>query len=160
GLTKQQKFAFAAGGGVLAVLGVLVVVVALGRGGPRKDDEPGPDNPVVKKPEEPPDELTSRIRDLENPKPRVRASAARELGRLGKSAVAAIPALVKALRDKEMEVRREAVSALGLVGKEAPSRAVVDGLTVSLEPPGEDERVLRVAVEALAGIGSPDALTA
>jgi HEAT repeat protein len=57
-----------------------------------------------------------------------RKAAADALGRLGDSAVAALPGLVNALADSSVDVRRAAAQALGLMG--VASDDVLTGLTV------------------------------
>ena len=72
---------------------------------------------------------------LENDKdPKVRQAAAQKLEPLGNKAVAAVPALVKALKDPDAAVREAATSALGAIDPSnkalvdsAPARATVNG---------------------------------
>src|SRR5690349_5428910 len=60
--------------------------------------------------------VTTLSQLLNNPKLEVRKAAATELGDLGPTAAPAAPALVEALKDKEIMVRAEAASALVRIG--------------------------------------------
>ena len=62
------------------------------------------------------DPLQDLMRRLKSPEARVRARAADELGKRGRSASAAAPALRKALKDKDRRVRASAALALGSAG--------------------------------------------
>lgn len=71
-----------------------------------------------------------------------RIAAAEALGRLGKSSVPAVPALLRALHDPRADVRWRAATALARIGPSA-----VDGLTRKLEDP--DPVVRQAAAYAL-----------
>jgi cyclophilin family peptidyl-prolyl cis-trans isomerase/HEAT repeat protein len=96
--------------------------------------------------------------------PALRARAALAIGRVGLPAD--IPVLVSALRDAAQEVREAAVFALGEaidagtlaeIGIDAPDKAAVDALLVSLsEDPSAEAR--RRAGEALGKSGAPAAI--
>ena len=53
----------------------------------------------------------------------MRCSAAEALGQIGPKAEAAVPALAKALQDKEEKVRQDAAVALGRIGPKAQAAA-------------------------------------
>ena len=84
------------------------------------------------------------IAALGDPRPQVRANAARALGRMGQSAASAVPALVTALRDGEADVQYAAARALGAVG--ATAEQTVLALVACLGEPG---RLSAVAGQAL-----------
>ncbi len=72
-----------------------------------------------------------------------RKYAARALGNLGPKATAAVPALAKALSDKDAEVRREAAWSLGLIGPAA--KKALPELQKALK---DSDHVVPVAAEA------------
>jgi HEAT repeat protein len=99
---------------------------------------------------------------LKSPNPGVRAKAAMSLGELGGAAKVAVPALDKALADRNLNVRYWAASALKRIGPEA--KGAIPGLISALKtlPGGSPELegparyypdVRSVAAEALGTIG-------
>jgi HEAT repeat protein len=92
------------------------------------------------------------IEDLTKPDPEARGKAAAALGNLGPHAVAAVPALVKALQDDDATVYSKAIFALARAGKPA-----VPALIEALK--SENSQVREGAAEVLGEIGK-DAKTA
>ena len=93
-------------------------------------------------------------RVVRGPHPALRSEAANALGNYGRKAEVAIPALVTALKDRDVSVSSTAAVALGKVGVE--SRDAVKGLVDALE---RDPMLAASAAEALGRIG-PNAATA
>jgi HEAT repeat protein len=91
------------------------------------------------------------VRDLCVPEAQDRQRAAEELGKIGLAAKIATPALVKALKDEDSNVRGSAVNALGKLGN--ASEPVLQGLLAQLTD--EASWVRRNAVEALGKLGNP-----
>ncbi len=81
--------------------------------------------------------------------PQQRAQAATVLGLLGDQAQAAVPALVEAIKDEEVQVRRIIVAALGEIGIAA--RSAVPALVASLR--NRHDIVRRRAAQCLAELG-------
>ncbi len=81
----------------------------------------------------------------------VRSDAAKTLGKLGKDAQAAIPALIDALGDKDHSVRSRAAEALGLLG--AAAKEAVPALRKAME----DRYVKRAAIKSIEQIQSAPA---
>jgi HEAT repeat protein len=92
--------------------------------------------------------LESLSEALQSSDPSVRLDAITSLGRLGRKARRAVPALVEALKDHSVPVRKLAALALGEIG----SRDAVRGLRHLLHD--EDARVRRCAALALMNIGA------
>ncbi len=82
----------------------------------------------------------------DDPEPQVRASAAAALGRI--KAGESVATLMRALRDPDWRVRRQAAAALADIG--APA---IPSLVSALAAP--EESVQAMAVDALRGIGAP-----
>jgi HEAT repeat protein len=103
-------------------------------------------------------ELRALISILQGPDQTKRREAAQELGELGPEAKDAIPALRKALRDKDLFVRRFSAQALGKIGKGEGDKDTISSLFLATGD--EKEEVQKAAVEALAqmGPGATDAL--
>jgi HEAT repeat protein len=81
---------------------------------------------------------------LLDPSPTVRAESARGLGAFGPAAVGAVPALMRTVKDPEIEVRIAAVEALGAIGRE--TQELVDLLAwAALQ---EGDAILRKAAAA------------
>jgi HEAT repeat protein len=59
------------------------------------------------------------VQALDNPDPKVRKTAATKLGNVGTADAEALPALMKALKDKDAKVRSEVILALVKFGPEA-----------------------------------------
>lgn len=101
------------------------------------------------------DRLVQRfVVQLTNKEPAVRTTAATSLGMLGRRAVPAVPALVKALSDPSKNVRRAAARSLGKI----KSPDAVDPLIASLRD--RDKYVARTAALALRNIGTEKAVRA
>ena len=93
----------------------------------------------------------------QNPDANVRVSSAETLGRIGlvrKGAEAAIPALIRALKDQDVGVRSSAAWALGRIGKSA--EAAIPTLIQVLK--GQDVSVRKNAAYALMKIETPEAI--
>jgi HEAT repeat protein len=73
---------------------------------------------------------------LDNKDPIYRTQAATSLGQIGPGAKEAVPALIKALKDKYYTVRQFAAQALGEIGPEA--EAAIPQLTAALKDPAEE----------------------
>jgi len=67
---------------------------------------------------------TALVNALRNADPRVRRNAVEALGGLGKEAAAAIPDLVLALNDRDMDVRWGSAVALGKIGSQATASLI------------------------------------
>jgi len=93
--------------------------------------------------------LPSLVEAIGSTEPGIRSSAAEALGRLRASA--AVPLLVRHLKDSDETVRRSSAAALTEIGSEA-----IPGLVEALSDPSE--RTLRLAAEALGRIGDPQAV--
>jgi len=78
-----------------------------------------------------------------------RVAAAHFLGKMGRLAKAAVPALIEALKDEEKSLRRQAAMALGKIGSEA--KPAVSALIEVIRT--KDPDVFYEAVEALRKIG-------
>ncbi len=87
------------------------------------------------------------IRQLKSPSASKRRSAAAMLGRKGKEAAAAVPALVEALKDSNSLVRFQSIVALGDIGSEQ----AISGLQPLLHTP--DVRTRQLVATSLAKIG-------
>ena len=99
--------------------------------------------------------LGGTIDQLQNTKNEfVRRSAAEGLGEIGDPA--AVPFLIKALKDKDMVVRSLALYSLGKIGDPAAVPALIKALKVKANEPD----VRRFAVETLGEIGDPAAVPA
>lgn len=82
-------------------------------------------------------------------RPEVRGRAAVLIGRMGPKGAAAVSALIAALGDKDIEVRREVLLALASIGPDAaPAKAELIKLLADSEP-----RVAAVAAYALGSMG-------
>ena len=81
------------------------------------------------------DELQDKLRELlrSDPVPEVRQEAARAVSVTGDSPDAAVDALVDALGDANVGVRRAAILALGRVRHERASEALLDAVTAHPE---------------------------
>ena len=77
----------------------------------------------------------------------VRGRAARALGRIGSSAVAAAPGLILLLKDEDETVRREAIEAVGKV--RGPTAAIVEALVELLQ---DASPLLRAAAATELGV--------
>jgi len=66
-----------------------------------------------------PEKLPHLIDQVKSTEPRRRAVAAWRIGRLGRKAGAAVPALMSLAEDDDLFARREAVDALGRIGPAA-----------------------------------------
>jgi HEAT repeat protein len=105
--------------------------------------------------------ITALIEALDMDEPSAREKAARTLGGLGEAAVGAVPALTKALKDKQMEVRLAAGKGLWNITKNAD--LVVPVLIELLKakwssaPAVSEERrrFLQSVIESLCRIGAP-----
>jgi len=95
--------------------------------------------------------LSALLVRIDSPEPRLRASAARALGRLGPAASPAVPRLVRRLGDPEPPVRAGAAWALGQIGP--PARPALLPLVERLRD--DDPSVRFHAGESLGRIG-PD----
>ncbi len=91
------------------------------------------------------------INQLKDKNYRVRYRAADALGKQGPAASAAVPALRKALKDPDRDVRKAATRALVKMGA-----AAVPALRKALKDP--DEGVRKAAADALGKLGQGDAL--
>lgn len=116
-------------------------------------DPPGKDRKVDEPPRPTDDEL-KEIRELmgkvtRGRHPSIRANAAGSLGNFGPKAHVAVPALVTALKDRDVTVSSAAASALGKVGLHSKDavRALVDALD-------RDPALATCAAEALGRIGA------
>ena len=100
-------------------------------------------------------ELIGFLQGSDNAK---RREAAQELGELGPEGKSAIPALRKALRDKDLFVRRFSAQSLGKIAKGEGDKDTVSALFLATND--EKEEVQKAAIEALAqmGPGTTDAL--
>lgn len=100
------------------------------------------------------EDLKRRIRRLINdlfvPEVEDRRRAAEEIEKIGLAAKAAVPALVRALKDKDYNVRRSATKALGNLRN--TSEPVLQGLLLQLKD--ENSRVRFCAAEALGKLGN------
>jgi len=92
--------------------------------------------------------LESLNEALHSSDPGVRLDAIGSLGCLGCKARRAVPALVEALKDRSIPVRKMAALALGEIGSQGATRALRDALQ------DEDARVRRCAALALMNIGA------
>lgn len=107
----------------------------------------------IKEPEYDGIPLSSWIKDLtEAPAPYSRNSAAYAISGMGPAAVAAVPALIKALEDPEATVRFPACIALREIGPDA--KAAVPALTKALDDRNDD--VSHMARKALIKITGED----
>lgn len=97
------------------------------------------------------DVVDVHVAALSSPKPTMRVSAARALGRLGWGAEPATPGLILMLADSEWESRAAAAQALGKIGDRTPEIGV--SLRALVDDP--DERVRRSARDALLDLGLP-----
>ncbi|MBD2338452.1 HEAT repeat domain-containing protein [Calothrix sp. FACHB-156] len=100
------------------------------------------------------EQLQRRIRRLINdlfvPEVEDRLRAVQELEKMGVAAKSAAPALVKALKDQDFQVRRIAAELLGKLGN--GSEPVLQGLLPLLND--QDNYVRRIAAEALGQLGN------
>jgi len=93
--------------------------------------------------------LSVWVKELEAPNVTARSRAAQVLGEMGTKARSAAPALMRALKDLDWEVRRDAVVALAEVGGEL--KLTVPALTEALK---DSEQPVRLsAVKSLGKIG-------
>lgn len=96
-------------------------------------------------------EIEKCIRNLQEYElPTTRAHAAKVLGQMGPAAGPAVPALIKALQHKELQVRRAAAGALGNIG---PDPDAIRALVACLKDPKALARTQ--AAESLGWIGPP-----
>jgi HEAT repeat protein len=91
------------------------------------------------------------LSDLTSGSENKRRRAAYALGRIGPAAKAAVPALVKAVNDPNMEPRWYAVDALGRIGGDAQVAATI---AAAIRNPENDVYVRRNAVKALGRLGA------
>jgi HEAT repeat protein len=105
---------------------------------------------LVAQPSPTPEDLA---RDLRSPIAAVRIAAAEGLGKIGVSAVAAVPALARALEDPDVVVRSHAAWALGKIGR--PAEVIVPLLITRLQSPSEEWPVRHNAGLSLSWIGAP-----
>jgi HEAT repeat protein len=127
----------------LVLLVTALAPPALGRDKPGKDDDaPRPTEDELKEIRQ----LMRRV--VRGPHPSLRSEAATALGNYGRKAEVAIPALVTALKDRDVSVSSTAAVALGKVGGE--SRDAVRALVEALE---RDPSLAMSAAEALGRIG-------
>jgi HEAT repeat protein len=85
----------------------------------------------------------------------LRLEAARALGKLGPAAAVAVPALIAALQERNLNLRLAAVSALGGVG--AAAAPAIPALAVAMA--GVHLVLARLAAQALSRIGLPAVAT-
>lgn len=95
--------------------------------------------------------VASYISDLGNPDPKTRATAAENLMKMGETAQAAVPALIKLLDDEDTHVRTRAADALGQIGPAA--RAGIPRLQQLLRDTRADPMLQWSAAITLANIG-------
>lgn len=88
----------------------------------------------------------------------VRRSAAEALGNLGD--LTAVPNLINALKDDQHYVRRAVARALGKIGDPAAIPALIDHLDDTRGPEWEESRMCDIVAEALAAVGTPQAMSA
>jgi len=93
-------------------------------------------------------ELIARLGNSDNFK---RREAAKELSELGPEAKSALPALRKAMRDKDLFVRRFAAEAMGKIAAGTGDKDTVSVLFLATND--EKEEVQKAAIEALALMG-------
>jgi HEAT repeat protein len=107
--------------------------------------------------------LEDLVKGLESPNPGARAMAATSLSKMGPAAEPAVPALSKALADRDLNVRYWAATALKAVGPAAQAAVpalinaldTVPGGSPPLDGPARYYADVRsVAAEALGAIGS------
>lgn len=98
-----------------------------------------------------PAEVQNLIRSLQNPDPIERLVAAKQLGKIGPDARAALPALQKLLQDPDEDVRRVAENSIRLIGAAPGPSEAVRKLMGKLESPDVLERL--VAAKELARFG-------
>jgi HEAT repeat protein len=98
-------------------------------------------------------DVDSLVRDLGSKDPEVRRLAAKQLSEMGedaRDARDAFPALVKALKDEDVYVRRFAVQAIGAIGSK--NSGTVSALSTALKD--SNKRVVDAAVDALGKVGA------
>ncbi len=97
--------------------------------------------------------VSTLIRTLDDPSPRVRESAAAGLIGHGTHARVAIPHLLKLVNDKDRGVRASALGALGCIEKASgkPNPVVIAALIHALDD--SDIEVRLMTAEALVGLG-------
>jgi HEAT repeat protein len=96
------------------------------------------------------EDVNDLIQKLQSPTDDVRRDAAQELGKLGAEARDAVPALTKALQDKNLFVRRYSAQTLGKIGLDA--KEAVSGLAKALDD--KHKEVAEAAAEALGHLGA------
>jgi HEAT repeat protein len=89
--------------------------------------------------------VAEHVRDLQSSNAQARAQAALALGKLGKDAEIAVPAMVRALKDDDAEVRSSVLYALGQLGPIAKSAAA----DVALRLKDKSGAVRKFAAQAL-----------
>jgi HEAT repeat protein len=99
-----------------------------------------------------PEEVERIAADLASRRSAEQIEAAKQLAGLGKEGSAAVPALIAALEDKDPQVRREVVLALGRMGDRRALDDLARVLSDDREAPVRD-----VAVNAVAAIDDPRA---
>src|SRR5262249_51149379 len=102
---------------------------------------------------DPLDDLIKQLQDKKDPE--VRMAAAKQIAEMGPEAKPALPALVGALKDDNLYVRRFALQAIGEVGPEAKS-VVADVMNV-MKKEGKKE-VLQAAAATLGKIKDKSAV--
>src|SRR5437660_6565789 len=101
--------------------------------------------------------LNKWVEELGSKDPGVRRSAAFALGKMGSTAVYAVPKLARVLKDKNANVREAAATALGEIGPTA-WEGTLPGL-IDLLSGDSDPQVKRSAAMALGQLGKQLALT-
>jgi HEAT repeats/PBS lyase HEAT-like repeat len=108
-----------------------------------------------------PSELVQRlIRELQSPDEIVRLKAAKDLGKLGSSAIDAIPALQKLSQDPDEDVRRVAANSIRLIQAGAGPSEGLQKLIQQLNSPDELTRLKAAKDLAKMGPAAKDALPA